>query len=74
MDKTSISGIIGWMQIQTTKGVRHPIFKMTSVKSIQTMNGEGFVEKSIPTMLLVGCKLVTAHHENRMDLRLKAKN
>ena len=38
------------------------------------MNGEGFVEKSIPTMLLVGCKLVTAHHENRMDLRLKAKN
>ena len=74
MDKSSISGIIAWMQIQTTKRFRNPIFKMPSVKSLQTMNVDGLVEKGIPTMLLVGCKLVTANHENRMELHLKGKN
>ena len=74
MDKTSISGIIAWMQIQTTKRFHHPVFKMPSVKSLQTMNADGLVEKGIPTMLLVGCKLVTANHENRMELHLKGKN
>ena len=62
------------MQIQTTKGFLHPIFKMPSVKSLQTRNADGLVEKCIPTMLLVGCKLVTANHENRMELRLNGKN
>ena len=38
------------------------------------MNADGLVEKGIPTMLLVGCKLVTANHENRMELRLNGKN
>ena len=74
MDKRSISGIIGWMQIQTTKRCRHPIFKRPSVKSLQTMNADGFVEKCIPAMLLVGSKLVTANYENRMELHLKGKN
>ena len=74
MDKSPISGIIGWMQIQTTKRFRHPIFKMPSVKSLQTMNADGLEEKCIPTMLLVGCKLVTANHENRIELQLKGKN
>ena len=46
-----MSGIIGWTQIQTTKTFRHPIFKMPSVKSLQTMNADGLVEKCIPTML-----------------------
>ena len=66
--------LIGWMQIKTTKGLRHTIFKMPSVQRLQTMNADGLVEKGIPTMLLVGCKLVTAHHENRMELHLKGKN
>ena len=74
MDKSSISGIIVWMQNQTTKRCRHPVFKTPSVKSLQTMNVDGLVEKGIPTMLLVGCKLVTANHENRMELHLKGKN
>ena len=74
MDKSSILGIKGWMQIQTTKGLRHPMFKMPSVKSLQTMNADGLVEKGIPTMLSVGCKLVRANHENRMELHLKGKN
>ena len=74
MDKSSLSGIIGWMQIQTTKRFRHPLFKMSSLKRPQTMNADGLVEKGIPTMLLVGCKLVTANHENRMELHLKVKN
>ena len=38
------------------------------------MTADGFVEKCIPTMLLVGCKLVTANHENRIELQLKGKN
>ena len=74
MDKSSISEIIGSMEIQTTKRVRHPAFKMASIKRLQTMNADGLVEKGIPTMLLVGCKLVTANHENRMELHLKGKN
>ena len=74
MDKSSISGIIGWMQIQTTQRFHQPIFKMPSVKSLQTTNADGLVEKCIPPMLLDGCKLVTANHENRMELRLKGKN
>ena len=48
MDKSSISGISGWMQIQTTKGFLHPIFKMPSVKSLQTRNAEGVLENSVP--------------------------
>ena len=73
MDKSSISGIIGWMQIQTTKRFHHPIFKMPSVNSLPTMHADQLAEKCIPTMLLVGRKLVTANHENRMELRLKGK-
>ena len=38
------------------------------------MNADGFVEKCIPAMLLVGSKLVTANYENRMELHLKGKN
>ena len=71
MDKSSISGITGRIQIQTTKRYHHSTFKMPSVKSLQTMNAEGFVEKCIPTMLLVGCNLVTANNENTMELHLK---
>ena len=37
------------------------------------MNADGLVDKGIPTMLSVGCKLVTANHENRMELHLKGK-
>ena len=38
------------------------------------MNADGFVDKCIPTMLLVGGKPVTANHENRMELHLKGKS
>ena len=60
----------------------NPNYKRTSTpniqnvtrKNLQTMNADGLVEKCIRTMLLVGCKLVTANYENRMELHLKSKN
>ena len=47
---------------------------MPSVKSLQTTNADGLVEKCIPPMLLDGCKLVTANNKNRMAVCFKVKS
>ena len=47
VDKSSILEIIRRMQIQTTKRYHHPTLKMSSVKSLQTINAEGFFYRTV---------------------------
>ena len=49
VDKSSISGIIRCMQIETTKRYHHATLKMPSVKSLQTINPEGALEIRVPS-------------------------